>query len=97
QVVQLLHGALHRFTSATMDAISSPPPHSIFHVVQNNLCFRLVKPQVALAVGAERVTHELRREIDTGQDAKIVVEQADVGMTGRYTLRNHAARAPTGK
>src|SRR5258707_6711433 len=28
-VVQLLHGALHRFTSATMDAISSPPPHSI--------------------------------------------------------------------
>ena len=26
QVVQLLHGALHRFTSATMDAISSPPP-----------------------------------------------------------------------
>jgi len=31
QVVQLLHGALHRFTSATMDAISSPPPHSIFH------------------------------------------------------------------
>ena len=24
-----LHGALHRFTSATMDAISSPPPHSI--------------------------------------------------------------------
>src|SRR6266705_2165363 len=31
QVVQLLHGALHRFTSATMDAIASPPPHSIFH------------------------------------------------------------------
>jgi hypothetical protein len=29
QIVQLLHGALHRFTSATMDAISSPPPHSI--------------------------------------------------------------------
>src|SRR6202022_2656693 len=29
QVVQLLHGVLHRFTSATMDAISSPPPHSI--------------------------------------------------------------------
>jgi hypothetical protein len=25
------HWALHRFTSATMDAISSPPPHSIFH------------------------------------------------------------------
>jgi hypothetical protein len=25
QIVQLLHGALHRFTSATMDAISSPP------------------------------------------------------------------------
>src|SRR5215470_184236 len=31
QIVQLLHGALHRFTLATMDAISSPPPHSIFH------------------------------------------------------------------
>ena len=30
QVVQLLHGVLHRFTSATMDAISAPPPHSIF-------------------------------------------------------------------
>src|SRR6266550_5676635 len=29
QIVQLLHGALHRLTSATMDAISSPPPHSI--------------------------------------------------------------------
>src|SRR6202022_3889369 len=29
QIVHLLHGALHRFTSATMDAISSPPPHSI--------------------------------------------------------------------
>src|SRR5260370_2113571 len=29
QIVQLLHGALHRFISATMDAISSPPPHSI--------------------------------------------------------------------
>src|SRR6476659_10195009 len=29
QIVQLLHGVLHRFTSATMDAISSPPPHSI--------------------------------------------------------------------
>src|ERR1700726_5166992 len=29
QIIQLLHGALHRFTSATMDAISSPPPHSI--------------------------------------------------------------------
>src|SRR5258708_17264523 len=29
RIVQLLHGALHRFTSATMDAISSPPPHSI--------------------------------------------------------------------
>jgi hypothetical protein len=29
QVVQLLHGALHRFISATMDAISSPPPRSI--------------------------------------------------------------------
>ena len=28
QVVQLLHGALHRFASATMGAISSPPPHS---------------------------------------------------------------------
>ena len=26
QVVQLLHGVLHRFASATMDAISSPPP-----------------------------------------------------------------------
>src|SRR6478736_2945923 len=26
QIVQLLHGMLHRFTSATMDAISSPPP-----------------------------------------------------------------------
>src|SRR4029079_10964742 len=26
QVVQLLHGALHRFTSATMDKISSAPP-----------------------------------------------------------------------
>jgi hypothetical protein len=25
-------GALHRFTLATMDAISSPPPHSIFPV-----------------------------------------------------------------
>jgi hypothetical protein len=33
QVVQLLHGALHRFASATMDAISSPPPHSIFHAI----------------------------------------------------------------
>ena len=31
QVVQLLYGALHRFTSATTDAISSPPSHSIFH------------------------------------------------------------------
>src|SRR5258708_40185619 len=30
QIVQLLHGALHRFTSATMDALSSPPPHSIY-------------------------------------------------------------------
>src|SRR5262245_11554796 len=30
QVVQRLHGQLHRFT-ATMDAISTPPPHSIFH------------------------------------------------------------------
>src|SRR4029077_11708429 len=30
QVVQLLHGVLHRFTSATMDAISASPPHSIF-------------------------------------------------------------------
>ena len=29
QIVQLLHGALHRFTSATMDAISSPSPHII--------------------------------------------------------------------
>src|SRR5258705_3915273 len=29
QIIQLLHGALHRFISATMDAISSPPPHSI--------------------------------------------------------------------
>src|SRR5882724_265335 len=29
QIVQLLHRALHRFTSATMDAISSPPPRSI--------------------------------------------------------------------
>src|ERR1035437_8384743 len=29
QVIQLLHGAIHRFTSATMDTISSPPPHSI--------------------------------------------------------------------
>jgi hypothetical protein len=29
QVIQLLHGVLHRFTSAPMDAISSPPPHSI--------------------------------------------------------------------
>src|SRR6266404_6282792 len=29
QIVQLLHGALHRFTSASMDAISSPPSHSI--------------------------------------------------------------------
>ena len=26
QVVQLLHGVLHRFKSASMDAISSPPP-----------------------------------------------------------------------
>src|SRR5664280_2528919 len=68
-----------------------------FHVVQNDLCFRLVKSQVAFAVGTERVTHELRREIHPWQDAKIVVEQADVGMTGRYTLRDHAARAPTGK
>src|SRR5271169_5668888 len=30
QVVRRLHWGLHRFTSATMDAISSPPPHSIF-------------------------------------------------------------------
>jgi hypothetical protein len=30
KVVQVLHGALNRFTSATMDAISTPPPHSIF-------------------------------------------------------------------
>ena len=29
QVVQLLHGALHRFRSGPMDALSSPPPHSI--------------------------------------------------------------------
>jgi hypothetical protein len=29
QVVRLLHWGHHRFTSATMDAISSPPPHSI--------------------------------------------------------------------
>src|SRR5947209_206367 len=29
QVAWLLHWGLHRFTSATMDAISSPPPHSI--------------------------------------------------------------------
>jgi hypothetical protein len=29
QIVQLLHGVLHRFTSATMDAISSPQLHSI--------------------------------------------------------------------
>src|SRR5258705_11374422 len=29
QIVQLLHRALHRFTSATMDAISSTPPRSI--------------------------------------------------------------------
>src|SRR5262249_33680388 len=29
QVFQLLHGVLHRFTSAPMDAISSPLPHSI--------------------------------------------------------------------
>src|SRR5260221_14643496 len=29
QIIQLLHGALHRFISATMDAISSLPPHSI--------------------------------------------------------------------
>lgn len=30
QIVQFLHGALHRFTSATMDATSLAPPHSIF-------------------------------------------------------------------
>src|SRR4029077_4095988 len=29
QVVRRLHWGLYRFTSATMDAISSPPPHSI--------------------------------------------------------------------
>jgi hypothetical protein len=29
QVIQLLHGALHQFTSAPMNTISSPPPHSI--------------------------------------------------------------------
>src|SRR5262249_12798076 len=29
QVVQLLHGVLHRFISAPMDAISSPPPAPI--------------------------------------------------------------------
>src|SRR5262245_36503747 len=29
QVIQLLHGALHRFTSAPVDTTSSPLPHSI--------------------------------------------------------------------
>ena len=40
QIVQLLHGALHRFTLATMDAISLPSPHSIFLRDQLGGCLR---------------------------------------------------------
>src|SRR4029077_9188380 len=43
QVVQLLHGALHRFRSAPMDALSSPPPHSIFLRDQLGGC--LIRPE----------------------------------------------------
>jgi hypothetical protein len=53
-----------------------------------------VKPKVPFAVGAESVTHEVRREVDPGQDAEIVVEQANVGMTGRDTFDDDATRAP---
>ena len=35
QVVRRLHWGLHRFTSATMDAISSPPPHSISNMAES--------------------------------------------------------------
>ena len=49
QVVQRLHGQLHRFT-ANYGCISTPPPHSIFHVA---LVGRLVSPDLTPTMTCE--------------------------------------------
>src|SRR4029077_2158541 len=64
QIVQVLHGALHRFTSATMDAISSQPPHSIFHHGirrRGGTIFRAALPSDRRQVQADSRSHLIHR------------------------------------
>ena len=52
QIVQLLHGGLHRFKSATMNAILPPPPHSIS--VRGFLA-GVVRKRLKLKLGSKKI------------------------------------------
>src|SRR4029077_8551261 len=62
QVVRLLHWGLQRFTSATMDAISSPPPHSISKRTMRRPTRRPFRGRLTrLGEGSKQYAQTLRR------------------------------------